>query len=126
MSLRLLVRDRPQRSIALETDTHILIFRHSPSASSAAVGSKTASNSTPRCMVEFSPLDSIDIADYHTVQSIGVYGTLGLISIAEDIFICVISGSVRVATVRPNETIQRITAVEFCEYNKPTSIAGLC
>ncbi len=117
MSLRLLLRDHPQRSLALVTDTHAFIFRHSPSS----VGTN-ASNSGPtnrispsKCMVEFTSLEKLDLADYHVLRATGVHGTLGLISINADVFLCVISGATRVATVRPEETVQRILSVDFRE-----------
>lgn len=71
-------------------------------------------------MVEFSRLDAIDLTGYRTLHSSAVHGTLGLININTDVYLCVISGAVRVATVRPGETIQRILSVEFCQ--SPTLI----
>ncbi|KAL9639883.1 MAG: hypothetical protein Q9164_000631 [Protoblastenia rupestris] len=62
-------------------------------------------------MVEYS--DSIDLSDYRALRASGVHGTLGLINIGSDLFLCVISRAVRVATVRPNETVHQILAVEF-------------
>lgn len=116
MSLRLLLRDHPLRSFALVTETHALIFRHSlPN-----VGLDLSKNGTginrpaSKCMVEFSALEEIDLTDYRVLRASGVQGTLGLISISADVFLCVISGAIRVATVRPNETVQRILSVEFC------------
>lgn len=64
-------------------------------------------------MVEFIALENVDLTDYHVLRSHGVYGTLGLINIDTDVFLCVISGAIRVATVRPNETVQRILSVDF-------------
>ena len=64
-------------------------------------------------MVEYTALSAVDLADYRPLSA-GVYGTLGLINTNTDVFLCVISGSVRVATVRPGETVQRIISVEFC------------
>lgn len=115
MSLRLLLRDHPQRSFALVTDTHALIFRHN-SSSVAIDSSKNGLTAKPasKCMVEFSALDEVDLADYRVLRASGVHGTLGLININTDVFLCVISGAIRVATVRPNETVQRILSVEFC------------
>ena len=113
MPLRVLLRESPQKSIALSTDTHALVFRHSPPTAQAA-------NSIPqpgatRCMVEFSSLDRVDLTDYKSLRALNVYGTLGLINIDTDVFLCVISGAVRVASVRPGETVQRILSVEFCQ-----------
>ncbi|KAL9131869.1 MAG: hypothetical protein Q9217_000315 [Psora testacea] len=62
-------------------------------------------------MVEFS--SSIDLSDYRVLRASGVHGTLGLINLGSEIFLCVISGAAHVATVRPNETVQRILSVEF-------------
>lgn len=123
MSLRLLLRDQPQRSFALVADFHALVFRHSHSYSSADAFSNASStrSAASRCMVEFRTLGDIDLADYRTVRALGVHGTLGLISINTDVFLCIISGAARVATVRPKETVQRILSVEFCRYDPSTS-----
>ena len=116
MSLRLLLRDRPQRSFAIITETQALVFRHSLSTASADLQNNATSTSASasKCMVEFVPLENIDLTGYRLLRSAGVYGTLGFINISADVFLCVISGAVRIATVRPNETVQRILAVEFC------------
>ena len=117
MSLRLLLRDHPQRSFALVTDTHALVFRHSLSSTTADTLShgSNAKVLVSKCMVEFATLEDVDLADYRSLRPSGVHGTLGLININADVFLCVISGAVRVATVRPNETVQRILSVEFCQ-----------
>ncbi|KAL1302222.1 hypothetical protein AAFC00_002647 [Neodothiora populina] len=116
MTIRVLLRDHPHRAIALATDEHILTFRHSAST----VGGSTVSlNSTqnaaiqPRCMVEFSLLQETDTSDFRSLSSLSAQGTLGLITIGGDIFLCVVNGSERVATVRPGENVQKITSVEF-------------
>ena len=115
MSQRVLLRDYPQRAIAVVTDSHTLVLRHSASSTTSDLQGivPTGKSSNPRCMVEFSALDAINLTDYRPLSS-GVYGTLGLININADVFLCVVSGSVRVATVRPGETVQRILSVEFC------------
>lgn len=66
-------------------------------------------------MVEFTSLQDIDLTQYREASSTSLHGTLGLISLGEDAFLCVISGATRVAVVRPGETVERITGVEFCE-----------
>ena len=114
MPLRLLFRDHPQRAIALATDYHALVFRHSDSD-----GHSYSKSPSPRCIVEFSSLDAVDLTDFRNLQTSGVHGTLGLININTDVYLCVISGAVRVATVRPGETVQRITSVVFCESFAP-------
>ncbi|KAF2763620.1 DNase I-like protein [Teratosphaeria nubilosa] len=114
--MKLFLRDNP-RAIAVATDTHVLILRHSPQA----VHPRTSSSSTslnegappPRCIVEFSPWESQDMGEYRTLSSLKVQGTLGLVTISSDVFLCVVNGSSTVATVRPGETIQRILSVEF-------------
>ena len=64
-------------------------------------------------MVEFAAVDTVDLSDYRSLSSLSVYGTLGLITVNNDVFLCVVSSATRAATVRPEETIQRINAVEF-------------
>lgn len=122
MPIRVFLRDGPQRAIALATDTHVLIFRHSPSTAvtSTTRGSTTSVNEggAPRCIVEFSPWEGQDMQGYRALTSMtpggrSVHGTLGLVTIDHDVFLCVVNGSSRVATVRPGETIQRIQSVEF-------------
>ncbi|EME39404.1 hypothetical protein DOTSEDRAFT_75181 [Dothistroma septosporum NZE10] len=115
MPIRVFLRDSPQRAIALATDSHVLIFRHSPTSSSVKQGSSTSVNdgATPRCIVEFSPWEGLDMDGYRTLSSLSVQGTLGLVTVNNDVFLCVVNGSTKVATVRPGETIQRILSVEF-------------
>jgi len=122
MSIRALINEQPQRAIALATSTHILIFRHSPSPFDSNGSAHRNTSQTPlqgngagipRCMVEFAAVDTVDLSDYRSLSSLSVYGTLGLITVNNDVFLCVVSSATRAATVRPEETIQRINAVEF-------------
>lgn len=112
--MKLFIRDSP-RAIALATDTHVLIFRHSASS----VGSKQSSTTSvseggaPRCIVEFAPWEGQDMSDYHSLSSLKVQGTLGLVTINNDVFLCVVNGSSTVATIRSGENVQRILSVEF-------------
>lgn len=116
MSLKVLLRDHPERAIALATDTHALVFRHSPLSTNADAGTYGSSRPpSPKCIVEFSSLNAVDLTGFRDLQTSGVHGTLGLINIKSDVYLCIISGAVRVATVRPGETIQRILSVVFCE-----------
>ncbi|KAK7550750.1 SacI homology domain-containing protein [Phyllosticta citricarpa] len=125
-SIRVLIRDYPHRSIALATDSHVLVFRHSPTstersgngfysggvnASQSSVSS--ANGNAPRCMVEFSKSDEIDLSDYRSLSSQSIHGTLGLITVNNDVFLCVVSAATRAATVRPGETVQKILSVNF-------------
>lgn len=112
MSLRLLIRDHPARSLAMVTDTHALVFRHgNPSPGQDQAITHDIPKPASKCMVEFS--DNVDLSDYRTLRASGIHGTLGLINIGPDVFLCVISSAVRVATVRPNETVQKILSVDF-------------
>lgn len=120
MSIRVLLREYPHRSIALVTPTHALIFRHSPSTNDSIANGSLASLSTsldtataPRCMVEFAEVSKVDLNDYRTLSPLPVHGTLGLITINNDVFLCVVTGSSKVASVRPGETVEKIYAVEF-------------
>ncbi|CAK3847770.1 Inositol-1,4,5-trisphosphate 5-phosphatase 1 [Lecanosticta acicola] len=123
MPIRVFLRDSPQRAIALATDTHVLIFRHSPSAINPRQGSVSSVNEggVPRCIVEFSPWESQDMQGYRALSaSQPVHGTLGLVTLNGDVFLCVVNGSRKVATIRPGETIQRIHSVEFHCLNSST------
>jgi hypothetical protein len=127
MSIRVLIRDYPSRAIALVTASHALIFRHSPSTADAIQNGSLASlqsvqaqsrtsidfQGAPRCMVEFTALNSLDISDYRSLNPLPVHGTLGLITINNDVFICVVTGASKAASVRPGETVERIFGVEF-------------
>lgn len=108
MSLRVFLRDQPQRIIALVTTNNVLAFRDSPTTSQI-------NSRTPRCMVEFCTKDQFDLSEYVPVRSSSVHGTLGLINVNADTFICVISGASPVATIRPGENVLRIISVEFCK-----------
>lgn len=64
-------------------------------------------------MVEFSTRKDADLEDYHSLTSLSILGTLGLVTINGDIFLCVVNGATRVATIRPGENVQKIISVEF-------------
>ncbi|KAK8244636.1 SacI homology domain-containing protein [Phyllosticta capitalensis] len=130
-SIRVLIRDYPHRSIALATESHVLVFRHSSSstersgngfysggvnASQSSVSS--AGGNAPKCMVEFSESQEIDLGDYRSLSSQSVHGTLGLITVNNDVFLCVVSAATRAATVRPGETVQKILSVNFYCLNR--------
>lgn len=125
MSIRVLLREYPHRSVALQTTTHALIFRHAPSTNDSiangslapiyTISTRTSTDgaSTPKCMVEFSDVSSVDLSDYRSLSPLPVHGTLGLITIANDVFLCLVTGASKVATVRPGETVEKIYGVEF-------------
>ncbi|KAI1415927.1 SacI homology domain-containing protein [Hypoxylon sp. FL1857] len=123
-SSQLLLREYPHRAIAIATPTHALIFRYSSSTSEAiANGSLTSvSSARPRaagdgpvskCMVEFSHASDELLRDFRRLTPRPIYGTLGLISIGQDVFLCVITQALRVATLRPGETVEKIASVDF-------------
>lgn len=114
MSLRLLLHESHQRALAVVSDSHALVFRHSTTSIDGQPNGLNGKASSPRCMVEFAALDDVDLNGFRELHTATVHGTLGLININTDIFLCVISGATRVATIRPGETVQRILAVEFC------------
>jgi hypothetical protein len=122
MSIRVLIKDYPQRAIALTTTTHALVLRHSSSSTDhngSAHGSSTSlpisGSAGPRALVEFSAVEEVDLSDYRALSTVNAHGTLGLITVNGDIFLVIVNGASRVATVRPGETIQRIHSVGFCE-----------
>ena len=101
MSLKLLLRAHPQRAFAILTDSHALIFRHSLSSTttgSSSYNDKSARSSAPKCMVEFTARESVELTDYRVLRESGIHGTLGLVNVNADVYLCVISGAVRVAT----------------------------
>ncbi|TGJ85247.1 hypothetical protein E0Z10_g3476 [Xylaria hypoxylon] len=123
-STQVLIRDYPHRAIAIATNSHALVFRHSSTTSEAVADGSLASVvlSRPRadsefpaskCMVEFSPVSRNLLSDFRPLTPRPIYGTLGLISINQDVFLCVITQASRVATLRPGETVEKIASVEF-------------
>jgi hypothetical protein len=79
------------------------------------VPSRTSTDgaTAPKCMVEFADVESVDLSDYRTLSPLPVHGTLGLITISNDVFLCVVTGATKVAALRPGETVERIHGVEF-------------
>lgn len=122
MSIKLLIKEYPYRSIALATTSHALVFRYDPSSESSNglnslssfSSAQDKSSAIPQCMVELSSLSSLDLQEYRPLSH-PCRGTLGLINIGGDIFICVVTGSSQVATVRPGERVERIQTVDFRE-----------
>ncbi|KAJ5974043.1 hypothetical protein N7481_011253 [Penicillium waksmanii] len=114
-NLRVLCRDQPQRTIALVTTDHALIFHYS----AAGTGAKTP----PRCQVEFANISSVDLDGY---RSLGAgHGTLGMITLGDDVFVCVVTGSSQAASVRPGESVSRIDNVDFYCLNRSEYEYGL-
>ncbi|KAH6648464.1 SacI homology domain-containing protein [Truncatella angustata] len=127
---RLLIREYPHRAIAIASSSHALIFRYSPTANDpVADGSLTSlppararngdENLVSKCMVEFTHVTDDLLKDFRSLTPRPIYGTLGLISINQDVFISVITQATRVASVRPGETVERIANVDFFCLNSP-------
>ncbi|EAS28720.3 SacI domain and endonuclease/exonuclease/phosphatase [Coccidioides immitis RS] len=118
MSLRVLCQDHPRRSIALVTpDGHALILEYSPTFSESILSTDSDSNVlSPRCIVKFSSASWKRTE--HRLLGIG-HGTLGLLTLDNDVFLCVISSSASVASPRPKETVRKITNVDFYCLNRP-------
>ncbi|KAL2131811.1 hypothetical protein VTI74DRAFT_4583 [Chaetomium olivicolor] len=123
-SSQILIREYPHRAIAIVSNSHVLILRHSNTSSEAIANGSLASASSLRqrsgsdnvaskCMVEFTPTSDRLLVDYRPLTPRPIYGTLGLISIGRDVFLCVITQASRVATLRPGETVEKIEAVQF-------------
>lgn len=123
-SSQLLIREYPHRAIAIVSSSYALIFRYSPTTGEAiADGSLTSvSSARPRaagegalskCMVEFSPVSQKLLSDFRPLTPQPIYGTLGLITIEQDVFLSVVTQANRVASVRPGETVERIASVDF-------------
>jgi len=125
MSVRVLVSDHPYRTLALATESYVLLFKpvqnnsnvNFPRASTSSTTPSLRKGEAPRCMVEFLPKSAIDLKGYRTLTS--AKGTLGLITLGDDVFVAVATGSREVATVRPDETVMQLFAVEFYCLNRP-------
>lgn len=124
MSVRVLVNEYPHRTVALSTESHTLLFKHThtpskeqgrnDSSTNLSLPNTTRKSDTPRCMVEFAEKAAVNLKGFRTLTT--AKGTLGLITLNGDVFICVVTGSSEVATLRPGETVQKIYAVEFCMF----------
>lgn len=64
-------------------------------------------------MVEFAPVSRQLLKDFRPLTPRPIYGTLGLISADGEVFLSVITRAIRAATVRPGETVEQISTVDF-------------
>jgi synaptojanin len=124
-SSQLLIREYPHRAIAIASPSHALIFRHSSTTSEAIANGSLASVASARpriggadgiaskCMVEFTSTSGQTLNDYRPLTPRPIYGTLGLISVTGDVFLAVVTQATRAATVRPGETVEKISDVAF-------------
>jgi hypothetical protein len=124
-AIRVLLQESPIRCIALATQTHALVLKSNPSKSpsrsnpSSRNPSATSLHASPStsaaslCTAEFGPVDDLSLDSWVPLSFRPVFGTLGLISINNDIFVCVVSSATRAADARPGETVEKINNVEF-------------
>lgn len=124
-SSQLFIREYPHRAIAIVSSSHALIFRYSLSTKEAITNDSLTSvasvrsrgggtdSSASKCMVEFTPLSSSTLSNFRPLTPQPIYGTLGLIAINGDVFLAVVTQALRAATVRPGETVEKISDVRF-------------
>ena len=110
MSLQVLCRDRP-RTLALRTQDHVLTLEHNAVTTESLSTNSFSNIYAARCSVRWQSRTSADLTHYRTLCS--AHGTLGLINLSGDIFLCVITRSSHVATVKPGETVRKIDSVDF-------------
>ncbi|KAE8398191.1 SacI homology domain-containing protein [Aspergillus pseudonomiae] len=107
-NLRVFSRDSPQRTLAITTADFALIFKH---GSTAPAINKSPNHDPPRCLVEFATLQSVDLRGYRALCD--GFGTLGLITLGKEVFLCIVTACSDAATVRPGETVSKIDNVDF-------------
>lgn len=100
--MRVYVKEQP-RSLALASDTHVLIFRSFEDQSGAGT----------KCIVKFAPKANVNFAGYVPLSTKDCYGFVGIINIGQHVYLGTISRSAQAASPRPNESIARIYGVEF-------------
>ncbi|CCK71986.1 phosphatidylinositol-3-/phosphoinositide 5-phosphatase INP52 KNAG_0I02010 [Huiozyma naganishii CBS 8797] len=88
------------RSIALASKSFSLVFR-------------PVRKSEISCAVELVPNHELKRSDYKRLTRHEVHGFIGLISLNDSIFIGTITGSAKVASPTPHETVNKIYAVDF-------------
>lgn len=97
----------PTTALVLASDTHTLTFRKPTSS-----GSSTASSSSPQIELSFESISTFDVVGCTLVRN--VHGSLGLVQLAGEIFLCVITSSVSLTSrYVTQEHVSRIMAVEF-------------
>jgi hypothetical protein len=129
--IKVLIRDSPTRAIALATSRHALVLKNNPSNgtghahersgfesrnhSNTSLAGAGSNSPAPKCIAEFGPTGDFDFDTWRQLGFKEVYGTLGLITVNGDVFLCVVDSATKAAEVRPEETVQRINSVEFRE-----------
>ncbi|KAJ5555458.1 hypothetical protein N7461_003928 [Penicillium sp. DV-2018c] len=114
-NIRVLCRDQPQRTIALVSSDQALVFHYTVT--------DTVAKDSRCCRLEFADLESVDLEEY---RPLGYgHGTLGLVTLNEDVFVCVVTSSSQAATVKPGETVSKIDNVGFYCLNSSEYEYGL-
>ncbi|CAI8500038.1 unnamed protein product [Pichia kudriavzevii] len=99
MTMNILVRQGTKRTLALQSATHVLLFRYI--------------NETQKCAIELIDRESFSSKSYKQLSRSKPQGFLGLIEMNNDIFLCVITSKLHVAQPLPHESIYKIVDVEF-------------
>ena len=81
------------------TAENVLVFHYTTSNGN--------SKAAPRCQAEFLDVFSANLGAYLLLGA--GYGTLGLITLNDDVFVCVVTGAFQAASVSPGETVRLIT-----------------
>jgi len=97
--MRLLVKAGHERTLALEGETHVLLFRYIKDIS--------------KCAMELVRLEAFNRKGYRVLAKHKPLGFLGMISMGENIFLCIITGRIEVASPTTGQRINRIYDVEF-------------
>jgi hypothetical protein len=130
--IKLLVRDQPRRSFALATDRHALVLKGAgpvdpgtfppPPWNPSQTNLSGLGPGAPRCVAEFGAAGAVDWDEYRPLGFRDIYGTLGLIAIGGDVFLCVVTSATQAAEIRPGEVVQKINTVEFRMARFPVKI----
>ncbi|OZJ05244.1 hypothetical protein BZG36_02309 [Bifiguratus adelaidae] len=116
LSSVLLVRENP-RAIALRpavietSQPPILVFQESTDNNGSDYGRSSAAK--PKVMVNLSKATELDMSAYFNLNSRPVFGCLGLISVAGDTFLAVITDCQHVGRLRDGEEVYRVNSVGF-------------
>jgi len=125
--IRVLSQEAPVRSIALATQSHALVLKSNSTNSQNLNGSNSSSrnpsavslhesgstSASALCIAEFGTVEEVSVDSWKSLSYREVFGTLGLIAINNDIFLCVVNSATKAAEARPGETVQKINSVEF-------------
>ncbi|OWB61676.1 phosphatidylinositol phosphate phosphatase activity protein [[Candida] boidinii] len=88
-----------KRTLAIESETHCLLFMFI--------------KNLKKCAIELVDKKNFNRNHYEELSKRKITGFLGLIEMNQDVFLCVITGSIDVASPSKNEKINKIMDVEF-------------